>query len=601
MKFYPTGKQAQAIDKYTQEKLGISGLVLMESAARKLAEAVDDAIKNASEYGKKNRFYKKLIGFDKAKDKILSVVESGNNGGDAVAAAWMLKEMGYDTYIYEINGISRKTDSYVAEVRKAREYGVTFLDIKNDYNLENAGEIFDFSSYKVILDGIFGVGLTRDITGVQKAEAGKINDASRVSFVVGVDIPSGISADTGKVLGTAVQCDMTVTFEYVKYGMLLGMGRKHSGDIRCASIGLYVPENVSQMASIMREEKVGMLTDPSDTDAVKRDTHSVYICYEYDEDEILEKLPERKEDSNKGTYGKVLIIAGSREVYGAVYLAAEAAYRVGAGLVKVVTDIRNRDTLCEKIPEAMLLTYDSEEKGTLIKRKDSHDTFVDEYKKAISWADVVLIGPGLGTGDISRKMLNLLSMTLTEKQKLILDADALNLIAQEKPSVWFKELTSKLGMGNVIITPHMMEMLRLVNADSISQGDMDFLKDFRKPQAYNMSYHNGIITVMKDARTIVAYKNTSDDTPEMEGYAAECPLYVNTTGNSGMSKGGSGDVLAGMIAGLLAQNREECSVADIVCAAVHLHGKTGDIAAEKIGERSMIARDIIDAIPVLLK
>jgi NAD(P)H-hydrate epimerase len=127
---------------------------------------------------------------------------------------------------------------------------------------------------------------------------------------------------------------------------------------------------------------------------------------------------------------------------------------------------------------------------------------------------------------------------------------------------------------------------------------MEFLKDYARSQTFNLSYHEGVVTVLKDARTIVSYKNSTNDVPGMEGYLGESPLYVNTSGNSGMSTGGSGDVLAGMIAGLLAQNREgKSSVSDIVCAAVNLHGKAGDIARDRKGERSMIARDIIEAIP----
>ena len=250
MKFYLTGKQAQAIDKYTQETLGIPGLTLMKSAAKKLAEAIDDAIINAEKYSAKNESYKKLVGFDKRSDKLLSVVESGNNGGDAVAAAWMLKEMGYDTYIYEIGGISRKTESYTAQIEKAKKAGVIFIDsfdIGQDSD-EKCNSKEGLHNYKVIIDGIFGVGLTREVAGVQKTAVSWINQVSiNGAFVVGTDIPSGISADDGHILGAAVSCDMTVTFEYIKYGMLINEGRDYSGDIRCESIGLYVPKSVAEM------------------------------------------------------------------------------------------------------------------------------------------------------------------------------------------------------------------------------------------------------------------------------------------------------------------------------------------------------------------
>ncbi len=575
MRYYLTGKQAQIIDKYTQESLGIPGIILMEKAAEKLADSIESLLTEKVK-GEK---------IDVSSYKILSIVESGNNGGDAVAAAWMLKERGYDTYIYEIGGISRKTESYITEVDKAKERGVTFLDFRE--------KLEDIAEFNVVIDGIFGVGLTRDVTGIQREVVEAINACTTEKeitdrpLVVAVDIPSGISADTGHILGAAVRCDATITFEYIKYGMLINEGREYAGDIICESIGLYVPDTSKEMASILEKEGEGL-----------------YISYEYDESEIKNLLPKRRDDSNKGTYGKVLIVAGSKEVYGAVYMAAEAVFRVGAGLVKVVTDIRNRGTLCDKLPEAMMLTYDTD--------NDLAGDFLSAYRSSIEWADVILAGPGLGTGNISVQLLKVLSETIKDKQKLVLDADALNIISSDDNDIKFSSYTSKVGLGNVIITPHMMEMLRIVRArydkktyDFMLSGlgyksDMDFLKDYKKDQAYNLSYTEGIITVLKDARTLVAYKTTLDEEPGVEGYARDCELYVNTTGNSGMSKGGSGDVLAGMIAGLVAQKREE-RIADTVCMAVNLHGRAGDIAKERIGERSMLARDILDAIPCVFK
>ena len=609
MKFYLTGKQAQAIDKYTQETLGIPGLTLMESAAKKLADSIDDAIKNAEEYSAQNECYKKLVGFNKRKDKLLSVVESGNNGGDAVAAAWMLKEMGYDTYIYEIGGISRKTESYIAQIEKAKKAGVGFID-----SLDTDSEV-SLHNYRIVIDGIFGVGLTREVAGVQKDAVSWINQVRiNGAFVVGTDIPSGISADDGHIRGTTDSCDMTVTFEYIKYGTLINEGRDYSGDIRCESIGLYVPESIAQMDEFFDNAKIRMLDDPSDVEKSRRDNESIFVYYEYDEEAAAGKMPERKPASNKGTYGKTLILAGSKQVYGAVYMAAEAAYKVGAGLVKVVTDVSNRDVLSDKLPEAMVLTYESDKleasirknkRKNLFKRHNKlsslyEDEFFTEFRNAVKWADVILAGPGLGTGNVSRALLRFLAETVSEGQKLILDADALNIVSASSSTKWFDRFASRLGKGNIVITPHMMEMSRIVKASYNKttygfmlrglgfESDISFIKEYGKFQALSLSNSYGIITVLKDARTII----TGND---------GLSLYINTTGNSGMSKGGSGDVLAGMMAGLLAQNRaSDISVMDTACLAVHLHGMAGDIARDKAGERSMLARDIIDSIPEVL-
>ncbi len=592
MRFYLSGKQAQVIDKYTQDVLGIPGIVLMEKAAEKLAENVDALIKSG----------------DRLRDiKIISVVEGGNNGGDAVCAAWMLKEMGYDTYIYEINGISHKSPSYLTEIGKAAEKEVKFITPD-----------LDLGDFDVIIDGIFGVGLTREVSGIQRKVIELINQAREKSGtkVIGTDIPSGISSDTGKILGAAVKCDLTITFEYIKYGMLINAGRTYSGDIRCESIGLFVPDSISQMSEILKKYQIEMIDNPDDKDGVRRNVESLYINYEFEKEEIFERLPARKPDSNKGTYGKVLVIAGSKDIYGAVYMAAEAAYRTGAGLVKVVTDIRNRDILCDKLPEAMILTYDTEKTESVFRKKKQpfDDTFIRGFTDSVKWADVVLAGPGLGTGDTSKTLITLLEETITFDKKLILDADALNILSMDGSQKLLESFVSMAGRGNVIITPHMMEMLRIVKSgydkktfdfmiDNLGcDSEMNCLKEFARSQAYSLSYFKGIITVLKDARTIISYRNQNDDKPGMEGYARECPIYINTTGNSGMSKGGSGDVLAGTIAGLLAQAKNcDIPLYEVVSAAVNLHGRAGDFARERLGERSMMARDIIDSISDVIK
>ena len=527
MKYYLNGKQAQILDRYTQEEIGIPGIVLMERAAEKLADAVQDVA------GSRN-------------DRILAVVESGNNGGDGVAAARILRTRGYDTYIYEIGGIASRSDSYIRQVEIARRLGVSF--VTSD----------DFRGYDIIIDGIFGVGLSRDVKGIHSEVIDKLNslrDKGTVK-VISVDIPSGISADTGHILGNAIQSDITVTFEYAKLGMLIDRGRDYSGDVITADIGIYHPDTIDDM-----RRAIGMY-DSEDA-----------IYYEYTSDDMARYIPERRGDSNKGTYGKTLIVAGSRDVYGAVYLAAEACYRVGTGLVKVVTDIRNRDILSEKLSEAMMLTYDSDIEVA---------TFLESYADAIKWADTILIGPGIGTGDIARRLMEIIRGEVTVGQNLILDADALNIISKGEGIDYLKSISDKIGRERVVITPHLMEMSRL-NGKSVSE-----IKDSKGLVASEVSHHAGVITVLKDDRTVV----TSSD----EGCIRDA-IYINTTGNNGMSTGGSGDVLAGIIAGLMSQNRDKAiHDHDLVCAAVRLHGLAGDRARDGKGERGMLASDIIESL-----
>ncbi len=545
MRYYLSGKQAQAIDRYTQDVIGIPGIVLMERAALKLAERIDEACD-----------LKKT--FDKKKDKILAITESGNNGGDAVAAARLLKNMGYDTYIYEINGIGKKSGSYISQIRIAENNSVKFIGQSNLSDNELPGL---FSGFRVVIDGIFGVGLSREVGGAHKQVIDALNNASCDGdmLVVGCDIPSGICSDSGRILGSAVRCDITVTFQYIKYGMLVDEGREYSGRIYCEDIGLYRPYSVSDLARVL-----------SGTD-----TQCLY--YENDDEEIYEHLPVRKPGANKGSFGKVLIVAGSKDIYGALYMCAKSCLCSGAGLVRIVTDRVNRDLCMEKLPEAMMLVYDSDQPSV---------SFEEEYKKAIGWADVILAGPGLGKGEWSEYLLEVLTDNCVSGQSLVLDADALNIISETGPEIVFDRLKSKLGFEHTVITPHMGEMIRLLNGSM----SMEQLKKSRAETAAAFADKNGVICILKDARTFIGC------TGSIEG---KKPVYVNTTGNPGMAKGGSGDVLSGIVSGIIAQNKDdEKTDYEMSCAAVHIHGRAGDIAMDKKGETKMLARDIIENIPV---
>ena len=543
MEHYLTRNQAQFIDGYTQDQIGIPGLVLMERAAVRLAENVESIVGFGS-YTKAE--VKKETG------KILAVAGSGNNGGDAIAAARILKAKGFDTYIYEVPGFSSKSESYMKQVEIARNAGVQFV--------QSIGR----DEYDIILDGIFGIGLSRPVRGEQKDAIDEINESG--AYVIGVDIPSGICSDTGHVLGAAVRCNVTITFEYIKVGMLFDEGREFSGMVVCEDIGLYHPNS---------RELFSVLSSVEDR----------YFYYEYEEDEIASHIPERTDNSNKGTYGKVLIVAGNADIYGAVYLAAEACYKTGAGLVKVVTDIRNRDTLTHELPEAMMLTYDEDAVTS---------DFEDEYLNSINWADVVLIGPGLGRGGHSRYLLETVIKNLSGDKSVIFDADAINLLAEgiieeETVEETLGSLTSRIGSEHVIITPHIAEFSRLYSGLTGEKEDAVYIKENRAALATEVSEKLKLICILKDARTVVSCAGSI--TPDHK------LIYVNTTGNSGMSKGGSGDVLAGVLAGLLAQNKNDAHTNyELSCVAVNLHGSAGDHALETVGERKMLARDIINSL-----
>lgn len=490
MKLLATREEMQEIDAYSIHKIGIPGMVLMEKASMALFEEVRKHLHSHS--------------------RCLIVVEKGNNGGDGLALGRLLSEAGYDVCIYEIGGIKKASDSY--EAQKAI---LTQLGIQVEKTLPDR-------SFDVIIDGIFGVGLTREVRGIQKEVIGKLNQ--KEAFRIAIDVPSGVDATTGQVMGISFQADLTVTFGLSKIGLLLYPGAASAGKVVVKEIGF--PKKAVE--------------------------HTAPKAFTYEPgDETL--IPTRKADSHKGTFGRVLIVAGSKDMAGAAYLSALAAYRAGSGLVRIFTHETNRVILQSKVPEAILTTYEDDIDGA------------EKLKDAISWANVIVFGPGLGTGKMTRSFLHILKECATVS--VILDADGLNEIArmEEDGEDYLRDFPVP-----VILTPHMLEMSRL-SGYSVGQ-----LKEDRIRLAKEYAGQKGVTLVLKDSRTVIA------DSKEQ--------IYINQTGNSGMATGGSGDVLTGMMAGMLVASMEPFQAAAM---AVFLHGRAGDFARDEMGEYSMMAGDII--------
>lgn len=540
MVYYPTALEAGNIDKYTIEEIGIPQLVLMERAAL--------AVTNETE---------KMLGFDKNK-KVLAVVEAGNNGGDGLATSRILKLKGYNVDAFYINGISKKSEAFIKQLELAKKAGVNiFYPVFNDDNDEKiektkkvvkAEDEIDIikkaekldkvnldkiiNDYHLIIDGIFGIGLSRPVTGPQLKAINTINASGK--SVISVDIPSGVSADTGKILGEAIKADKTISFGYRKIGSLFEPGNSMSGQTIVADIGFY------------------------------RDKENEIKHFGYETKDIRSLLPARKNDSNKGSYGRVLIIAGSENISGAAYLSALAAYRTGAGLVKIITHENNRKMIQEMLPEALLYCY-----------KDVNEALRSEIEKSLSWAEVLVLGPGLATDENAKKIVDLVTEKIKTDTKLIIDADAINILASKKEV--FNDLYKK--DISVIATPHMLEMARLLkDKDKDLKEIIEYIKNNRSKVAINAAKDYHITLVLKDARTFVANDN-------------EEKIYVNTSGNSGMSTGGSGDVLTGVIAALIAAGLESVTAARL---GVYLHGRAGDLVTKELGEHSLMARDIAD-------
>lgn len=504
-----TASQMKRYDANTITKYKMPALLLMERAALVTVEEL------VREYGDKPCRVAVLSG-------------CGNNGGDGLAVGRLLMLQGYNVTYVLLGDETKCTEETVRQICILREYGAQiFSTIQN-------GE------YDIVIDALFGVGLSRAVEGVYRDAVEWMN--ATAAYVCSVDIASGIHADTGKVMGCAVRADLTVTYGFRKLGHLLYPGAEYTGKLICRQMGI-------DERSFLGE---------------------VPFWYTYaGTDSIV--LPKRRPDGNKGTFGKVLLIVGSRQTAGAAMMAAKSTFRMGAGMVKIVTAAENAETILQYVPEAMLLLYSENTLASGNEVCEGMNAFIRQLRQAADWADCILVGPGIGTGNAAYELLR---FSITESNlPLIIDADGLNLLAEHK------ELQKSVAEcaeaeRTVIVTPHLGEFARLYGC-SISQ-----VKEHLTEYPLELSERMQCTVVCKDARTVVVQSGM------------ECG-YVNTTGNAGMATAGAGDVLSGMIAGLVAQHM---SGVDAAVAGVYLHGIAGDLAARRQTDVCMTATDIIERI-----
>ncbi len=487
----------QKIDRISITEVGIPGMVLMERAA----------------YGVFLHLTKQI----QKNNRILIVVESGNNGADGVALARMLHLSRYMVEVYYIDGVKNSSESFLNQLSIAKACGVSFIE---DFQEVKTKE------YDVIVDAIFGVGLKREVTGKQKEVILELNQ--KKGLKVTIDIPSGIDATTGQILGCGFCSDITYTMGLLKRGLLLYPGNEYVKEIKVLDIGF--PNHVVEQ--------------------VKPD------IFTYSKKDIV--LPERKAHSNKGTYGKVAIFAGSKNMAGAAYLAGRAAYLMGTGLVKIITLEENREILQALLPQAILSTYHDAKEAILM------------IEEAGKWCDTILFGPGVSVSACSEEGLKAV-LQLEGKKQIVIDADGINLLSKHIDLL-------KESPHNIILTPHLKEMSRL-NGQTVEEIERKLVDT-----AVEVSSQYSVTVVLKSFRTIVTN----------QAYGT----YINTTGNSGLAKGGSGDVLAGMIAGLLAVGvKQELAPS----YSVYLHGKAAEAATKWTSEATMEAEDILKGIKKVIK
>ena len=490
MQLWVTAAQMKAADQYTIQKLGVPSMELMEHAAQACVQVLEDEKVDLSH--------------------VCVVCGSGNNGGDGFAIARILQNNRYSVETFCVGNPEHYTEETQEQMHRLQECGgkITYGMPQED-------------SYSVVIDAVFGVGLSRKVEGRYRQVIEQMNRMRGTKFAV--DIPSGLSATTGCILGCAFKADYTVTFQLKKIGLELSQGRAMAGRVIVPDIGI-------------------------STDSICEDQEIVRTA---GKDIYRKMLPDRPEDSNKGTYGRLLVIAGSKGMAGAAYLNAHAAYMTGAGLVRIYTSSDNREILQTLLPEAIITTYEEYNK--------------EELLSLLTWADSVCIGSGLGMSRLSEKILK----TVIEYVKVpcLIDADGLNLLAENN------NYLNQMAERRFVITPHMKEMSRLTGTpvEELKADRIQILKDF-------ISRYR-ITCVLKDSRTLIA--------------SEEKGIRMNLTGNSAMAKAGSGDVLAGVISGWMVQGKEAEDAAEL---GTYIHGLSGDLAKFEKGVYSVMARDLIEYI-----
>ncbi len=487
-----TAGEMRKIDAISIEQFNIPGIVLMENAASAVTREIEDF------------------------DSFTVVVGKGNNGGDGLAIARRLINLGKKVDIYLVFNDEFSGD---AEINREilRSMNIPVKTCADTIELTTAIKTSD-----CIVDAIFGTGIKGDVSVIAKDVIEIINKHSK--YTLSVDVPSGINSDTGEVSTPCIKADKTVTFAAYKRGMLLYPAADYTGEVIVADI--QIPEKAF--------DALGIKVNTTDEKFVKR------------------TMPKRKNNSHKGDYGKILVIGGKVGMGGAVLLSSLASLKMGAGLVTVCIPKDLAGYIGELPYEVMTMPMD-------------FSCDADKIAEIVNNYDVVLFGNGIGREEY---VFALLEKILDKIEvPMVIDADGLFALSK---------FPQKISGRKAILTPHSMEMARLLGVDlkTVEKNRFELSKEFA--EKYNVTL------VLKGKHSIIT--------------APDGRQNVNMTGNSGMATAGSGDVLAGMTASLLAI----CESYDAATLAVHFHGKAGDFARDNLCEASVMAGDIIEGLPHIL-
>jgi len=489
-------EQMRKIDNFCIENLLIPSIILMENAALKVLDNID---------------------INKYED-ITIICGSGNNGGDGLALARHLFVMNKNVRVFIIGEKSKLTVDCEINYNILCKMNIHVEFINSNEELNSLKKAIDKSS--LLVDAILGTGLSREVKGILREAILLINNCS--ASILSIDIPSGLNSDTGEVLGCAVKAHRTVSFQYYKRGFLRYGAEAYTGEVVVEKIG--IPDLVKDEFSLKE-----FISEKSF---------------------IAEAIPVRGKQSHKGDFGRVSIIAGSRDFSGAAYIATEAAVRSGAGLVTLCCHDSIKEIMSNKLIEAMTVSFKDKERLNDILMK----------------SDAIAIGPGMGDCVETFKILK--DVIQYTNCPIVIDADGINVLKNN--------LNILKGKRNqIVLTPHLGEMSRItgIPVETIKRNRVDIAKTFAKE--YN------VIVLLKGFNTVI----TDGDT-----------LVINTTGNSSMASGGMGDCLTGIITSFIGQGLEPLKAAYV---AAYIHGYCGDILSEK--NYCVTAREVINKLPLAIK
>lgn len=500
-----TGTQMKALDRQAIEDYGIPSLELMENAGRQIVASMMACDKTLTE------------------KRVVIVCGKGNNGGDGMVVARLLKAKGVSVQVFLLAEVENCSEETQHQLQLLQQHSISVKHLPDEKEFPELKSSLDKAD--VVVDALLGVGIKGAVRGHYAIAIRMLNQSD--AKCMAVDVPSGVDADMGHVEGEAVQAAFTVTLGLPKIGLLLYPGRSYVGKLKVASIGY--------------------------PDKLVEGFDSPYTFL--DQDHITEKLPPRPDYSHKGSFGRALLFAGSKTMTGAAILSGKAALRSGIGLLFILSNLYEplRFIISTQVFEAL---DDIAPPGTMPSKYED-----------LSEMDAVALGPGLSQGFfIQGKIRKWVSKMDTP---LIIDADGINAL------VGHLQLLEQRKSGTVL-TPHPGEFSRLTGL-SIQEIETN---RFEVAQEFAKAHH--VILVLKGVPTVIA-------TPEGQ-------VFVNSTGNSGLAKGGSGDVLTGMMLALAGQG---ASLLDAACCAVWVHGFTADYLRDHEGmsERGMLPSDLIEALP----